>query len=380
MGREAKDITFDADFENGSMGRMERLGANWYHLTLRPDTSHFFHFRVKGCRAREVIFEFAQRETTAGAQCPLIGRRPPAASAKPPYPQPCEQKPYVSYDGRTWGPVDAMEQDFCFPRSFRFTHRFAADEAFVCYSHPYTHRDMQEWLASIQGDQRAQVSTLGKSRNGVPQPLLTLSEDPACRDMVVLIAREDADEPLGSWGIEGVVRELLGGAPRDVLQRYTFKIVPMVCVDGVLAGTQFSAGYGYGGWRWHEEPAPVEIENVKCVLREWVGEGYRLKLGGKLHGGFALLTSQDKAAPSQNFLTSLPEIRDALMRDTDAFWVGVPSDLQTRPPGYFERFLLEEFGLGHSFGTHIQGATPENARKCGEGLMRNIAAWLMEQA
>ena len=379
MEREAEGVTFDADFDNGSMDRMVRLGVNWYHLMLRPDTSFFFHFRVRGGQGREIIFEFAQQEKTSNAQCPLSGRKPPAAAARPSWPQPCEAKPYVSYDGRTWSPVDHMEQDFRFPRTFRFTHRFAADEAFVCCAHPYKHGDMKEWLATIEEDPRVEVGSLGESRNGVDQPLLTITGDRASRDLVVLIAREDSDEPLGSWGIEGVVRRLLAEESKGLLQRYTFKIAPMVCVDGVIAGATHSAGYGYGGWRWHEEPAPAEIENVKRALRGWIGGGYRLKLAGKLHSGHALLPTQEEAANSQNVLTSSPEIRDALTRHTDECWIGKVSDLQIRPLGYFERFLLDTFGLSHTFATHIQGATPENARRCGEGLMQNIAAWLMEQ-
>jgi len=242
------DLGFDADFESGSLDRVIRLGVNWYHVMLRPDTSHFFHFRVKGCANREIIFEYQARETIAGAQCPLSGRKPPQSSAKPPWSQSCERRPFVSYDGRTWEPVDSMEQDFRFPRSFRFTHRFTGDEAFICPAHPYRYSDMEEWLAPLAGNPQVEIGTIGESRNGVNQPLLTIPAEPVSKDLVVLIAREDSDEPLGSWGVEGIVRHLLAEESQDLLRRYTFRIVPMVCVDGVIAGASHSAGYGYGGW------------------------------------------------------------------------------------------------------------------------------------
>jgi len=376
---EAEDLAFDADFDNGSLDRVVRMGLNWYHLMLRPDTGFFFHFRVKGCKDREIIFEYWTRETTGNAQCPMSGRKPPAVAARPPWPQPYELKPYVSYDGRNWEPVDRMEQDFRFPRSFRFTHRFTSDEAFVCNAWPYPHGDMVEWLKTLEEESNVAIGAIGESRNGVTQPLLTIPAKPGSKDLVVLIGREDADEPLGSWGIEGMVRRLLAEEAQELLQRYTFQIVPMVCVDGVIAGATHSAGYGYGGWRWHEQPSPTEIENVKKAIRSWIEQGYRIQLAGKLHGGHSVLTDQAKAFPSQNAMTSSPAIREALTKYTDEFWIGNVVDLQIRPRGYFERFLLDEFEFGQSFATHIQGATPKAARQCGEGLMRSLAVWLLEE-
>ena len=377
MGQQHGQLEFDADFENGSMDRMVRLGTDWYHLMLRPDTWFFFHFRVRGCRGREIIFEFTRRETTSTAECPL-GKG--ARDVWPPSEPYDELKPFVRYPGGEWRRADRMETDRRFPRSYRFAHTFQEDEAYVCYTHPYTHSDMLAWIETVRADARVSLDSLGQSRNGVSQPLLTIAGPEAPKDLVLLISREDSDEPLASWGIEGVVRRLLAPECEELLRRFTFKIVPMVCVDGVIAGATHSAGYGYGGGRWHEEPAPAEIENVKRAIQAWVEQGYRLNLAGKLHGGYGLRSTQDVALASQDTLTARPEIRDALKRDTDAFWVGKPTELQVRPLGFFERYLLDALGFTQSFGTHIQAADPENARRCGEGLMRNMAAWLCQEA
>ena len=381
MERDNDPLEFDADFESGSMDRMLRLGANWYHLFLRPDEYSFFYFRVKGCKDREIIFEFTRPERAGSAECPFCARKPsilPAPSAAPCWPEPAGPKPRVSYDGRAWEAVDHMEKDPRFPRRYSFAHRFRENEAYVCYTHPYTYSDMLAWIETVKKSPTVKVEEIGKSRNDVSQPLLTIAGDTAARDLVVLIAREDSDEPLGIWGIEGVVRRLLAAESKDVLQRYAFKIVPMVSVDGVIAGATHSAGYGYGGGRWHQDPAPAEIENVKRAIREWVGQGYRLKLAGKLHGGSYLTSSQEGALRSQDTIVMNAALSDALRRHTDEYWIGKPNPLQIRPPGFFERFILDAFGFGDVFATHIQAATPENARRCGEGLMRNIGAWLSE--
>jgi len=361
-------IKFDANFENGSMDRMVRMGPDWYHLMLRPDSWHFFHFRVRGCRGREIIFEWSNQEIVAYDERPAKGTIRPVPLKL--------WVPVVSYDGKTWQRVDHAEVDPRFPRNYRLVHKFTENEAYLCYGHPYTHRDLLAWLETIKKNPSVKLESIGRSRNGMEQPLLTITGNNSSRDMVVLLAREDSNETLGSWGIEGVVRRLLAAESKEVRQRYIFKIVPMVGVDGVIAGAMHSAGYGYGGGRWQEEPAPAEIENVKRAIKKWVSQGYRLKLAGKLHGWDALC-DRDRH-DHQDIGASNPAIRDMLMRYTDEFWYATPTELQIRPRGLFERFILDEFASGNTFFTHIQGATPEGARRCGEGLMKNIGMWLLK--
>ncbi len=100
---------------------------------------------------------------------------------------------------------------------------------------------------------------------------------------MVLIGREDADECGGSFGVEGLVNYLLCEG-KELLQKYVFKIIPMVGIDGVIAGVTHSAGYGYSGKNWHKKPAPDEIENAKNAIRKWVAIGGELVLAGKLRG------------------------------------------------------------------------------------------------
>ncbi|MFA5859439.1 MAG: M14-type cytosolic carboxypeptidase, partial [Elusimicrobiota bacterium] len=228
-------LLFDADFENGSLDRVVRLGMDWYHIILRQDTWYRFFFRIKGCRDREVIFEFTCRNINNSNYDEGKGRWIKSGDIV---------KPLFSYDRKRWQPVDHIEKHFQDPGKYRFSHRFTEDEAYVSYHHPYTYSDMLDWLKLFKNEPRVTIGTLGTTRNGFPQPVLSITDAPSAGDMVVLIAREDADEITGSWGIEGVVRALLAPESRDLLKRYTFKIVPMVGIDGVVAGAHHSAGYG----------------------------------------------------------------------------------------------------------------------------------------
>ena len=144
----------------------------------------------------------------------------------------------------------------------------------------------------------------------------------------------------------------------------------MVSIDGVIAGATYSAGYGYGGFRWHESPAPKEIENIKEATKRWVREGYKMVVAGKIHGG------QSFRPVHPDICSSDPELRDVLLSIKDKHWAPHANDLAIRPRGYFERYLLDEFGFRYSFYTHVQGGEPDDVKKCGKGLAKAIIEYL----
>jgi len=103
--------------------------------------------------------------------------------------------------------------------------------------------------------------------------------------------------------------------------------------------------------------------------------GRRFALAGKIHSGMTL-----QPVHRTDILTCDPELRD-VMEGTMAkvaaeYWRPRDRELEIRPKGYFERFMLDEFGLRVTFATHAQGTTPENARRYGEGLMRAAMTYL----
>ena len=369
-------LEFDADFENGSLDRVVRLGPDWYHIILRQDTWYRFFFRVKGCAGREIVFEFTCREIHTPGYSEGRGRwyvtDPPSM-------------PLISYDGVHWEPVEHIEKHRQDPGKYVFRHTFVEDEAFVSHHHPYTYSDMLAWLKTLDGVSGIRIDMLGKTRNGFPQPVLTLTDAASSKELVVLICREDADEITANWGVEGLVRALLSPGFQDVLKHYTFKIVPMVGIDGVVAGAHHSAGYGYGGNLWHQTPSPIEIENVKNGIRQWIGEGYRLRMFGTLHG---VESWRGGNTMFDGIRTASPALRDAFVEGMAQYTKGwkTPwrhensSGVKVRDKGFRERWVLDEYGVSEVFETHILGETPDQARRGGEALMHGLAHWLRKSA
>lgn len=361
-------ITIDSDFEGGCLDRSVRLGENFYHLELRQDTWYYFHFRIRGCKGREIIFQFTCREIREPGYEEGRGRWSYENDT-------VLVLPVVSYDRKNFSRVEHIEKDRSLKGSYRFRHTFEEDEAYLCFGHPYLYSDLQEYLKTVEEHPYVTRSSVGVSRNGVDQPLLRIAANPECRKTVLILSREDADEITGSFAAEGMLNHLISGAPETeaFLRDYALLFVPMVCVDGVIAGSTHSAGYGYGGNRWHENPAPREIENVKELVRRTVRDGGEIVLAGKLHGGMTM-----QPVHPVDCISSEAALRDALLANATEYWCPIPRewDLAIRPQGYFERFMLDEFGLNRVFAVHVQGTSAERLRKCGRDLLCTLFNYL----
>ncbi len=278
----SSNLKFDANFESGSIDRVVQLGLDWYQIVLRQDTWYLFYFRMTGCKGREIIFEFTCRN-----------------NKNPNYDEGNKRwlqdtgivKPLYSYDKKNWDEVQFIEKHNHDIGKYRFIHKFINDEVYLCQNLPYSYSDLLSWLKKLEEsgtslkDKQIEIDSIGNTRNGLSEPVITIKrKQTSPKNLVVIIGREDADESTGSWGIEGLVRYLISENANSLYNDYVFKIIPMVSIDGIIAGSTYSAGYGYGGWCWHLNPGPLEIENVKTSIKNWVKQGYDLKFAGKLHG------------------------------------------------------------------------------------------------
>lgn len=354
-------IVIDGDFENGCLDRAIKLGKDWYHLELRQDTWYRFHFRVKGCKDRDIIFQFTCNEITSPGYEEGKGRWI--------YEDGTIVYPIFSYDKKRWQPVSFMEKDRSIRGTYRFRQKFKQDKVYITFGQPYTYSDLQDWLRGLPKEQ-IEFSSIGQSRNGYDQTLLSFSRNKESKKIVLFISREDADEQLGSFAVEGMVDYLLNDnlCTKALLEKYIVKIVPMVCVDGVIAGGTHSAGYGYGGHHWHEEPAPEEIQNIKEQIRKWNAEGFEVVLAGKIHSGMTM----QPTSHCIDMISSDQHLINDLCGNSTEYWKPARGQLEIREKGYFERFMADEFGLRKTYGTHVQGNTPDALRQCGKDMLKAV--------
>ena len=365
-------IDIDQDFENSSVGQITKLGENWYQIGLRPDTWYWFHFRIRGCRGKEITFNLTYLPQ------PHSNRWGVTETGDPENPVYTCRVPYLSYDGARWQHVAFAQKYVSMPDTVHFRHRFAEDEAFLSYTIPYTYSDLNRYLQSIAGNPLVSVETIGQTVQGRDVPMVTIRGSDRKQDMIMLISREDADEPTSNCALEGMIGRMISGENPDVrrmLETTTFRIVPMTAIDAVVGGSAYGGPHDVMARRWLDDPPLPEIRAVKDVVADCFGS-YTVKLMGKLHGGqtydnppvwdFRVFdTTLRKLIPNQ-LPETLDDVWNPYLRDAVP-WV--------RKLTIFESFLQQQYDFWPFFSTHTNGRDPDNLRSQGARFVDLLAEY-----
>jgi hypothetical protein len=370
---EEQMITFDADFENASLGQVTRISEDWYQIGLRPDTAYWTHFRVRGCKGREITFNLAF--TPRGR----ANRWAVRDTGNPEDPDYSCRNPWYSYDGKTWQHFDFAASYISMPNTVSFRQQFTQDEVYVCYTIPYTYTDLKKYLETISDHPNIEVETLGKTRNGHDLPLVTVTSNPDARDLVMFICRGDGDEPTSNVALEGFINRLASNDDPKIsrmLSHCVFKIVPMVAIDAVVTGSPYGGPYDVMARRWMDETLLPEIAHIKNALAQWF-ESHNIRLIGKLHGGQAY-----DNAPVWDFRIFDKELRKLLPKgkpeNLDGDWNPFVRDAVpwVRKLTIFESYLQQDYDFWNFFSVHTNGRDPENLRTQG-GLFAGLIARYM---
>ena len=115
----------------------------------------------------------------------------------------------------------------------------------LCF--PYTYSALQEYLYKLStiktNKHKLKFSTLNKTICGNPLDILyitnfTSSSTISARQSIIFTARVHPGETSGSYVIESVINNLLNNSEEsnNLLNKYIFKIIPMLNPDGVIHG------------------------------------------------------------------------------------------------------------------------------------------------
>lgn len=366
-------IEFDGHFESGSLGPVTRLAENWYQIGLRPDTTYWTHFRVRGCKGQEITFNLTFVSRTHANRWDVRD------SGNPEAPDYGCRNPYFSYDGETWHHFDHAQTYITVPNTVSFRHRFEADEVFVCYTIPYTYSQLNKWLDGIADHPLVRIESLGRTHGGRDLPMVTIGPDPDAEEVLFFVCREDGDEPTSNVAVEGLVERLL--TPDDpvvdrLLRRCAIQIVPMVAIDAVAAGSPYGGPFDVMARRWLDTDPLPEIAAIKDRIQELFATG-RPRLIGKLHGGQTYDNPPvwDFRVFDRTLRQLLPkQVVDPLDPDWNPFvrdavpWV--------RKLTIIETWLQEAFDFWNFFSVHTNGSDPAQLHRQGGHLAGLLAAYV----
>ena len=241
---EDRPITFNTNFEGGSIGRIEKLSPTRFrcHVAGQHDErgrnrqASWYFFRMDNVRGREITLTLTD----------FVGEyndRPGAVPAGP------DIIPVFSDDGRTWRHFSAGEWDDA-KKEMTLTFRPESDTLWLAHIPPYTPSDLDRLLADVARHPHAVVEVIGKTARGRDLHMVTVTDPDVADDKkksLWLQARQHAWEAGTSHVMEGALRFITSDAPeaRELRKAAVFRFTPMVDVDGCHAGkVRFNAN-GY---------------------------------------------------------------------------------------------------------------------------------------
>lgn len=208
-------------------------------------------------------------------------------------------RPVVSEDGQNWYRAKKINYRFISPQKiknpekedkFTFYSPISSKILYVAYSFPYTSGNLNEYLYSIQEDNRVSIISIGKSDEDRDIFCMTIENRKISHEEkkeIWIIAREHPGETPCSYVLEGVMHNLLNSEYGNVLlEKYTFQIVPLLNIDGVVGGNYYRNQKGQRldlGWG---EDKPKEIDLLLSRMKPGLESG-KIKLLLSLHSANA---------------------------------------------------------------------------------------------
>ena len=261
-------VRFDADFECGALGPVQRLdsvrvvvapGDTVTHLsyivggrfdplnpidtTLDP-SANWYYYRMTGVAGKQIYIT-----------------QPDNGVARTSY----------SYDGVTWDHLPLAESE----RHF-LDKRFTRDTVYIALYNPYTYSYLQERLQTWSTRPDVQLDTIGFSHEGRPLQLLHITDTsvPAEQKARIWIhGRIHPSESPASYLVDGLVEYLTADTPegRSLRRQIDAYILPFANPDGVADGLSRSNALGVNqeiNFGRCDDSTVVEVRAIKRMFEQ----------------------------------------------------------------------------------------------------------------
>ncbi|XP_076065569.1 cytosolic carboxypeptidase 1-like isoform X3 [Oratosquilla oratoria] len=257
-------LNFESRFESGNLRRAIQVASHEYDLILNADvnSSHhhqWFYFEVSNMEAKTpYLFNIINNEKSNSEF--NFGMKPVFFSVKEAMrgrsewvrlgTDICYHKNHYSRIPKQVANVKHKKtSNKCYyTATFTVIFPHANDVCYLAYHYPYTYTQLQVYLSKLEKQplppsvfysNQVLCHTLG----GNPVPLLTLTRTDKKaeeKEVMFLTARVHPGESNSSWVMQGTIDFLLKDTPvaKDLLDKYVFKIIPMLNPEGVIHGNQ----------------------------------------------------------------------------------------------------------------------------------------------
>ncbi|MDB4349653.1 M14-type cytosolic carboxypeptidase [Omnitrophica bacterium] len=197
-----------------------------------------------------------------------------------------------SYDNKNWKRIKTSFSKK--NKTLTWKHRSTKKNVYFAYYPPYTTVMKQKMMMKYKNKKGVKAKTLGKSKVDA----LILGNGPL---KIFIVARQHPGESIGSWMIEGFLKEYFSDVQRKVVEDvFTFYIIPMANPDGVKLGHWYTNKKGQNLNRSWRHNKTSETNAIKKLMTE-----KKALLYLDLHG--------DEGA-SKHFITSCIESKNKVRK------------------------------------------------------------------
>ncbi len=276
----AAGITWN--FEGGRLVSVERLAANHYRVAVdgekdsdgRNRQASWYYFRMDDAPRTALTIDVTglpgeyNYEPNRGA---ITG----------------DTAPFLSYDRKTWEPVQHFEYDASEPR-LRLTITPRSPTFWIAHVPPYTNASLSVLRATLRSRPSFTEQTIGTSVQGRSLYLWTIGEPSPGKKTVWLMCRQHSWEAPTSYVCEGAVLKLTADddSGRALRRDILWKILPLNDPDGVArGGVRFNA-HGFDlnrNWDFSDEKLMPEIAVQRHAIAQWLAAGHRIDFFLTLH-------------------------------------------------------------------------------------------------
>ena len=278
-------VSIHSNFEGGNIGKIETLAPDHFRCAVagqsdqdgRNRQANWYYFRVDHARNRTITFDLVNLAGEYNYQ-PNRG-----AITK-------DTLPFYTADQIHWQPVEEAAYDAAVP-GLQFKIKAPADTFWVAHVPAYTARNLAALLHDVSASGAVKESIAGKSVEGRPIPLLTIT-DPSVPDagkkVIWLMFRQHAWEAGSSWTGDGLIRFVTSSNPvaARIRRETILKIFPLCDPDGVADGGVRFNRHGYDLNRNWDVVDPVQMPEItaerKAIL-DWVDSGNPIDFFLTLH-------------------------------------------------------------------------------------------------
>ncbi|HEY3599668.1 MAG TPA: M14-type cytosolic carboxypeptidase [Paraburkholderia sp.] len=317
-------LSITSNFDAGAIEVLSCEQAGNIRLRVRSDShadfAQWFYFRLSGARGERCVMTFENAADCAFAE----GWR--------------NYRAVASYDRVNWFRVPTSYDG----RVLTIDHTPEFDRIYYAYFEPYSEERHSEFLGAVQQMPHAALTELGKTVEGRPVSVLTLSTADSGADsgadasarpkkQIWIIARQHPGETMAEWFVEGLVKRLAGwgdwaGDPvaRKLYDHAVFHIVPNMNPDGSVRGNLRTNAAGANLNREWMEPDAARSPEV-LVVRDAIraigcdlffdihGDEalpYVFVAGSEMLPGFTERQAQEQKAFIEAFKQASPDFQD----------------------------------------------------------------------